>query len=134
MQLLVRVVDKISADKGKNIQLTKRGDVIAVKQDGESWGSRELDNPDWRIFQIPLTDLEAQNLLQPEIPKQASPDQPMMKRLFKLDIDAMQAKGYQIDVSRRGTIAIVKADVVQIQKPDSKDPNIIGPEPKEIGI
>lgn len=127
MELLVRVVDKISPDKGKNIELTKRGDVIAVKPDGSDWGTEELANPNWQIFRIPMTDIEAQNLLQPEFPKLATPNQPVMKRLFKLDLDVMKLK-YPIDGPRK-IISILKADVVQVQKPDSKDPNVIGADP-----
>jgi len=151
MQLLVRVVDKISTDASKNIQLTKRGDVIAVKPDGADWGLEELINPEWRIIHVPdMNDIEAQNLLQPEPKDNLAPNKPTQKRLIKIDLDALIVKGYIVDKPRpiatkaaaEANIAtktltadsvIPKADIPQVVKPVSKDPNVIGPDPIVIG-
>ena len=53
-EILLRVVDKVNLD---NIYLdamcTKFGDVIAVMENGGSWGSEDKTNPDWKIISIP---------------------------------------------------------------------------------
>lgn len=150
MQLLVRIVDKISDDKAKNIQLTKRGDVIVIKKDGEEWGIEELINPDWRIISVPdMTEVEAKALLTPEFPPSNNPDKPVMLRAFKLDLDALIAKGYKIDDARLldktaaealsnkivvDTLA-PKVDVADVKtlKPIPPDPKVIGPTETIIG-
>jgi hypothetical protein len=45
-ELLIWITDKPGA-----AALTK-GDVIAVQPDGWSWGRKELDNPEWRIWRL----------------------------------------------------------------------------------
>jgi hypothetical protein len=101
MQLLVRVVDKTSKDPVKDIQLTKRGDVIAVKKDAESWGVEELLNPEWRILHVPdMSELEAVSLLAPETPPLGKPNQPVMKRAFRLNADTLKSLGVSLDEPR----------------------------------
>ena len=101
MQLLVRVVDRISKDPTRNLQLTKRGDVIAVKPDDADWGTEELTNPEWRIISVPdMTAAEAAALMTQELPPLGNPGQPVMKRAFRLDLDALAAQGVGIDQDR----------------------------------
>jgi hypothetical protein len=130
MELLVRIVDKTSADPASNIQLTKRGDVIAYHEDGGEWGTAERSNPEWIILGVTgMTTAQADSLLQPETPPADNPQQPVMKRLYALDLDAM---GSVPVVRATGTapdyvvpVAEVQANV--IQKPPSVDPSTIGP-------
>lgn len=152
-QLLVRVVDKISDDKAKNIQLTKRNDVIVIKKIGEDWGIEELINPDWRIIQVPdMSDIEARAYLSKEVAPVNDPGAPVMKRAFRMDLDAMIVKGYKIDDPRPiktrqdaitaiteknipAEVSAIAADCDHIQKEPSKNPNVIGfNEPVAIGF
>ena len=47
MEVLARLVDKGPAE-----DCSKRGDVIAVQQDGWAWSDAELTNPDWVIISV----------------------------------------------------------------------------------
>lgn len=101
MQLLVRVVDKFSIDPVKDYQLTKRGDVIAVKPDNAGWGLLELINPDWRIISVPdMSQIQAEALLVPESPSLNNPQQACRKRSFKLDLAALSNRGLVFNKER----------------------------------
>lgn len=89
MQLLVRIVDRISDDPDKNVQLTKAGDVIAFKPDGSDWGLMELTNPEWRIIQVDITEVEAEALVAPELPPDLDGEYILRKRQMKLDLDTL---------------------------------------------
>lgn len=93
MQLLVRVVSKTSKDPVKDAQLTKAGDVICFKPDGEEWGIQELKNPDWRIIQVPgMTEEEAIALTSPELPPTLDKQYPLLRRrAMRLDLDQLDA-------------------------------------------
>lgn len=88
-ELLVRVVDKVNPDFYANTKCLKRGDVIAVCEDGWGWGVEELANPDWRILKIPdMTVAEASVFLAPE--RNRDPGQPsrtLQRRAFAIDLD-----------------------------------------------
>lgn len=92
-ELLVRVVDKVNPDFYKNIQCTKRGDVILVQPDGWTWGKKELSNPDWRILALPGVDpADLSGLLARELPTDPKTDpktwpKTLQRRAFKLDLD-----------------------------------------------
>lgn len=60
MEALVRIVDRSNADPVKDAKVLKRGDVIAVQDDGFAWGVQELLNPDWRIFSCAITKTSAE--------------------------------------------------------------------------
>lgn len=139
MQLLVRVVDKISKDPDKNIQLTKRGDVIVIKKDGEEWGIEELKNPDWRIISVPdMTELEARALLSPENPPLDNPNAPVAKRAFRLNLDSDATLKSICDSARDVSVPadkLIKTDIatdvsmirsLKEMKPISADPKVIG--------
>jgi len=51
------LVFRVRAKSGFN-----RGDVICHLPDGHQFSNRELTNPDWRIIQCPLTQVEAEAL------------------------------------------------------------------------
>lgn len=89
MQLLVRIIDKISDDPDKNLQLTKAGDVIAFKPDGSDWGLMELKNPEWRIIQTDITEAEAEALIAPEQPPDLDKEYILRKRQMRLDLDTL---------------------------------------------
>lgn len=89
MELLVRIVDKVSNDPDKNKQLTKAGDVIAFKPDGSSWGLMELKNPEWRIIRVDITEAEAEALIAPELPPDLDNEYILLKRQMKIDLDAL---------------------------------------------
>lgn len=70
MELLIRVVDRVSDDPVRHHQLTKCGDVIAYQPDGGPWGIEDLRNPDWRIVRVPgLAEAEARALVGEELPR-----------------------------------------------------------------
>jgi hypothetical protein len=52
-ELLVRTVDKVTADKFMDNLLTKAGDVIVVRPDGWAWSEIERTAPFWTIIKVP---------------------------------------------------------------------------------
>ena len=56
---LVRRVDKVSSDPVKNAQLTKRGDVIVVKEYPCEWSIKEIESPEWLILQTDVDYIDA---------------------------------------------------------------------------
>lgn len=136
MELLVRTVNKESPDPGNNIQLTKRGDVISYHLDGGSWGIEELLNPEWIILQVvDMTVEQAESMLQPEFPPESNPGQPVLKRIYAIDLNTMgiflSARTATYDADQRVIadfvvpVELVAANI--IIKPPSIDPNGIGP-------
>jgi len=85
MELIVRVVDKVHpTDPVKNAQLTKRGDVIAIRPDGWNWGTQELSNPEWRIIHAPdLAQQDEDQLLESDPPAAVAG----RKRTYQLNLD-----------------------------------------------
>ena len=94
MQLLVRVISKTNPkDPVLDSKLTKAGDVIVFKQDGEEWGVEEVKNPDWRIISVPkMTEEQAIALISPELPPTLDKTYPLLqRRAMKLDITQLDA-------------------------------------------
>ncbi len=97
MQLLVRVVDKTNPDNpALDAKLTKAGDVIVVKNDGETWGLQEINNPEWRIIHCRgMTEDQALTLVHPELPTREGSGL-LRRRAVRLDVarlaDVMDAK------------------------------------------
>lgn len=131
-ELLVRVVDKVSADPYLDAALTKRGDVIAVQPDGWVWGLEEQRSPEWRILRVPgVSVAAAASLLTPE--PETDPQNPsrmLQRRMFRLDLDAPELTG--LLASRKGKPAH-RADLsiddllaLRIRKPAIQDPNTLG--------
>lgn len=103
-QLLVRVVDKTHPNPELDRGLTKRGDVIAVVEDGHVWGTEELKNPDWRIIVIPgVPTFALASLAHPESPELGYGNG-RRRRANKFDVDAPSLPGpmkqYLADASR----------------------------------
>lgn len=112
MQLLVRVVSKTSKDPILDAQLTKAGDVICFKPDGEEWGIQELKNPDWRIIQVPgMTEEEAIALVSPELPPTLDKQYPLLqRRAMKLDLE-------QLDIVLGGKLSAQRDSNPDVKKP-----------------
>lgn len=90
MDLLVRTIDKTSADPDQNLRLTKRGDVIAYHPPGSDWGVEELLYPEWFIVSVPdMSVAQAESFLQPEHPPTDAPNQPVAARAVAIDLDAL---------------------------------------------
>jgi hypothetical protein len=53
-ELVVRITDKA----GANPQTDQIGDIIAARDDGFQWGSRDLSNPQWRVVSLPGVPVE----------------------------------------------------------------------------
>ena len=144
MQLLVRVVSKVNnRDPVKDAQLTKAGDVIVYKPDGEEWGIEELKNPDWRIIQVPgMTEEEAIALTSPELPPNLDREYPLLqRRALKLDLAVLDALAAgkilatkdpeKIDTKQAEHVAVAtltKRDVMDAAslKPALKEDAVIG--------
>lgn len=103
MQLLVRVVDKTSADPVANVQLSKRGDVIATAPDDHTWGLAEISAADYRIVKVDFTDVEAASFLVPEHGSLGEKGTPRAKRAFYIDLDTLAAVGIRFEGPRRAT-------------------------------
>lgn len=99
-EMLVRTVDKVSADPVKDALLSKRGNVIAIKPDGHEWTQRELTNPHWVVVREPKLSIEeAEKYLAPgpsaiipsaKFPQDRSKDTAVrLRRQFNLDIAAL---------------------------------------------
>ena len=88
MEFLIRVKDKVSDDIYGDVQLTKRGYVIAVVPDDHDWARQELINPEWRIIQVPMISrAEAESMLAVE--PGLDVNRMRQRRAFKIDLDHM---------------------------------------------
>ena len=87
-ELLIRVVSKVNADPYLDAKCTKRGDVIAVVEDGWAWGTDELANPHWRIVRVTgVPAATAAAFISPEIEiDPANPSLVLQRRGFSFDL------------------------------------------------
>lgn len=124
-ELLVRTVDKVNEDFYLNCACTKRGDVIAVQDDGWPWGKEERANPEWTIIKVPGVPAEKfLSFLAPEPETNSKvPSRTRQRRAFKLDLDADIKALAQAD----------RIDTVKIAKPAIADPAVIGVDDAIIG-
>jgi hypothetical protein len=76
MELLIRIKDKEQPDKELAQRASKAGDVIAACPDGWAWTEAEKTNPEWRIIQVPLLEVEKDALL-------ASPQADSLQKSFR---------------------------------------------------
>jgi hypothetical protein len=85
-EILVRVVDKPSDSVFQRLNQNCAGDVVVIVEDGHLWGSEEVSNPDWRIFQLPGLPVAAlSDMTQPRRnPKQADRTTAKKKLFFSL--------------------------------------------------
>lgn len=92
IEMIVRRSDKVNLNsKSGDAQCTKRGDVIAVKEQPCNWSERERNNPDWVILEFDdMTIGDAEAFLQTEQPIAATEAQPLLKkRIMSLNLDEM---------------------------------------------
>ena len=130
-ELLVRVVDKINSNPYLNVQLTKRGDVIAICPDGWNWGTEELAHEDWRIICLPnVPESEMASFLQPEINTDPlNPSRMLQSRAFKLDLDhptlSPHISGKRNKSKHTLNINFGQVNSMKLAKPPIPDPNIL---------
>lgn len=122
-ELLVRVVDKVNAqDPRKNAQLTKRGDVITVQEDGWPWSAAELAGNPWRVIAVPGVPADVVSaFLQPEPYDPVVDHKLPQRRAFKFDIDAFLALPAGTKLTRAQALAL------KITKPPIPDPDVLVP-------
>jgi len=112
-EILLRVASKVNEkDVYLDTKLTKRGDVIVVKEDGWMWGKEELTNPDWRILCLPhVTVSDASAWLAPEFDTDPTqPSKTLQRRQFRLDIDSATFDGIRVfldDASRTAPMVML---------------------------
>jgi hypothetical protein len=137
-ELLVRVVSKVNADPYLDVKCTKRGDVIAVCDDGWAWGPAELTNPDWRILKVPnLTVTDVQGFLAPEPEvNPAHPSRMLQRRAFKLDMSnvtlpaalwAWVQDSTRAVPTRTLNVTLAQLLALKVLKPALPDPNVMLP-------
>ena len=93
-ELLFLANDKVNPDDPKqDIKFPKRGMVLVHMPEGHPWTKKELENPDWRIVKMDITEEEANEFLRPEIvtvnPLTKPVNIPMRFRSKLLDLDAV---------------------------------------------
>lgn len=95
VEMLIRRVDKINThSEMRNIQCTKRGDVITVKEKPCVWAQTERDFIEWIIISVDDMAMgDALAFLQKEQPIAAVEAQPLLKkRMMAIDLDGMTTK------------------------------------------
>ena len=63
---LVRRVDRVGNTPEQDCRMTKRGDVIVVKEAPCAWSQTEMNSPDWIIVQTDMTMNDARAYLEAE--------------------------------------------------------------------
>ena len=139
-EFLLRVVDKVNPDSlYRDVKCTKRGDIIVVKEDGETWGKDQKILPQYRIIKVPGMDVsEARAWVAPEL--DTDPQQPsrtLQARKFTLDLDTLlgfapaPVVAYIADDSRvadsftlTGFVTLNQMRALKKTKPVIVDPNL----------
>ena len=86
-EILFRVTDKKTDDLKKHANLTHRGYVIEIFDNGAWWGEGGLTHPEWRILRVPIKKEDLTSLLVPEAEKNPEdPNKFLQRREFKLDL------------------------------------------------
>ncbi len=93
---LVRRVDRVGNTETQDARMTKRGDVIVVRDAPCTWTQKELDNEEWIIVKTDMTMNDALAYLEAE-PGEAE-EVPLLKIRNKgLRLDQAVAQMAQID-------------------------------------
>lgn len=144
MELLVRIVDKVSNSKVDNLLLTKRGDVIASMPDGHDWTPRERENSEWRIIKLPgMSEEAAEIFIVPQKPLDLTNKYVLALRAVRIDLDALpvpfdptEKRDDDLYVSLKGSDVLAAAMAKPLPKTElevldavigPKSSNIIGP-------
>lgn len=128
-ELLVRTVDKSNPDDiYLDVKLTKRGDVIVIREDGWPWSEAERTSPFWKIFKMPgikASDLSAFIAEEPGDPKF---NQTLQRRAFKFDLDSYASAVFKGDIPAEIT-KTSDALSLKVAKPPVDDPAVFAEEP-----
>lgn len=134
-ELLIRARDKVNDDPQLDAKCYKRGDVVAVVEDGWQWGRVELASPEWRILQLPNVSVEqAQAFVAEEVEDDpAQPSRMLRRRGWAFDLEALPAavRAWLADDSRKTPTRRVNLTAPQIlalrkRKQRLRDPDVIG--------
>jgi hypothetical protein len=135
-ELLIRVTDKTNPDPYLDVGCCKRGDVIAVCEDGHQWGSQELTAPYWRILKLPgIPVATAQNFLASQVDLSPTDKSRMLlKRAISLDlanaafstpVKAWIADDSRVEPSRTVNITTLQFTNLKVVKARLADPNTL---------
>lgn len=91
-EILFRVVDVPHPDPNIHVRRYHRGDIVAWRVDGFTWGERELTYPVWRIIRIGLTMTEV-NFLAREEEDTFKNKGRIWARVRKINFDDIAIKG-----------------------------------------
>lgn len=119
-QMLVRVVDRNSADPYKHAQLTKRGDVIAVVDDGHVWRPAELAGDQWVVVHVDAEPKDLTDFVQEESPDPKNPTNLLKRRAIGFNLDA-----YLQSTHLHQGLTLTQAKAFTVQKPPTPDPNVL---------
>ena len=114
VEVLVRWVDKTSADSRHNSSIMKRGDVVVICPAGWKWSKRELNNSDWRILKVDLAPTVIDSLMHEEEGEFA--DRIPRKRKYQIDIDGLETD----------TKAIISANPEKVADLSAKSDDVVG--------
>jgi hypothetical protein len=135
-ELLVRWRSKHSDDLYRDVQLTKRGDVIEACEDGHDWTPAELTNPDWRILKVPGLTWNEANALKSSEDGDPTTNKMLQRRGFYIDVSSLTLPQSFIDWVRDdtraaptftiGPAALATLRSLVVRKQPVSDPAIIG--------
>lgn len=118
-EMIVRMADKVNRESPYlDVKCTKRGDVIAICEDGWPWSKAELTNPDWTLVKVTgvlASDLSAYLAAEPGDPKV---NQMLQRRAFYFDLDAYAASG-------KTACSASDAQTLKQPRPAKADPNVL---------
>jgi hypothetical protein len=127
-ELLVRTIDKDQPDPYLACRCLGRGDIVVVCPDGWEWSKVESDSPHWTIIKIPGVAVDDFSHFMTEEPGNPVQDRMLLRRPFKLDLDAIDAK-HGIDSKTEKTPPITEQktflDSLRLRRDKKPDPNVI---------
>lgn len=120
-ELLVMTSDHTNLDQVLDAKLHKRGDVIAIGEDGHPWGVKELSLPIFRVVKIAGEPADRfAFLMSPEHPPGLDREYTMLRnRVCKLDLDTLAVSELAQGVSKTPTtmtVAEVESTKTVIEK------------------
>lgn len=119
-QMLVRVVDRNSADPYKHAQLTKRGDVIVIVDDAHVWSSAELAGDQWIVVKVDAEPKDLIEFVQEEPFDAKNPTNILKRRNIGFNLAA-----YLQSPHLHQGLTLTQAKAFSVQKPPTPDPNVL---------
>ena len=93
-EMIVMAIDKVNAESPYlDAQCYKRGDVIAIKEDGHPWSDEERNHPRWKIVKIPGVAASRLSAFIAEEPGDRKVTPMLQRRGFKFDLDEHERRG-----------------------------------------